>query len=302
MQNILVLRGGALGDFIVTMPALAALRRAWPTANIELAGNATAAALAFNRRLLNAAHSQHEARWSALFRNEPLPSEFARWLGQFNLIVSYWPDSDGAFRRHFPTRPGQQFLSAPAMPTCAPAAAHYNLPLVELGITAGDVWYPIAPLGSPPNRSLPESHANLPIALHPGSGSPKKNWPAKRWDELIRRLPGPILVILGEAELERGGKAPSFACTKNVRTAANLPLEQLVDELNRCRLFIGHDSGVSHLAAACGLPCVLLFGPTDPDVWAPQSPSVRVLHKGSDLDAISVADVLDSIGDYASPS
>ena len=47
--------------------------------------------------------------------------------------------------------------------------------------------------------------------------------------------------------------------------------------LTRCRLFVGHDSGISHLAAAVGVPCVLLFGPTDPDIWAPPQPQVRVV-------------------------
>jgi ADP-heptose:LPS heptosyltransferase len=73
MIRILILRGGDLGDFIVTLPALAALRAAFPTAQIELAGNATAAALAINRSLLDTAHSQHDSRWSALYDSTPLP-------------------------------------------------------------------------------------------------------------------------------------------------------------------------------------------------------------------------------------
>ena len=47
--------------------------------------------------------------------------------------------------------------------------------------------------------------------------------------------------------------------------------------LARCRLFLGHDSGISHLAAAVGVRCLLLFGPTDPDIWAPPHPDVRVV-------------------------
>ena len=73
MRRILILRGGALGDFIVTLPALAALRSTHPSARIELAGNALAAAVAVSRGLLDAAHSQHESRWAALYVSAPLP-------------------------------------------------------------------------------------------------------------------------------------------------------------------------------------------------------------------------------------
>ncbi|MBM3853590.1 MAG: hypothetical protein FJ399_10590, partial [Verrucomicrobia bacterium] len=92
MRRILVLRGGALGDFIVTLPALALLRKQWPNAEIELVGNATAADLALCDGLLSAAHSQHERRWSTLFGSDPLPRELSAWFGRFDLILSFWPD------------------------------------------------------------------------------------------------------------------------------------------------------------------------------------------------------------------
>jgi heptosyltransferase-2 len=63
---------------------------------------------------------------------------------------------------------------------------------------------------------------------------------------------------------------------REVRSAKNLPLPHLAAVLERS-IFIGHDSGISHLAAAAGANCILLFGPTDPSVWAPQNNNVRVL-------------------------
>jgi ADP-heptose:LPS heptosyltransferase len=278
MRKILVLRGGALGDFIVTLPALAALRARWPAAQIELAGNATAAALGVAAGVLDAAHSQHESRWGALFSAEPLPAALADWLGTFDLVLSFWPDPDGAIARHFPRHARQRFLSAAAQPACAPAAAHYCAPLRELGLGCANLDYRLRPWQPAPKQ----------IALHPGSGSPAKNWPQPRWQELCRWLPtaglGAPAIIFGEAEpadLLRGFGPPW----------RELPLAALADRLARCRLFIGHDSGVSHLAAACGVPCVLLFGPTDPAVWAPPGPHVRVIRRGPEMNAISVDDV-----------
>jgi len=361
MRRILVLRGGALGDFIVTLPALALLRRGWPEARIELAGNAAAAALGQTRGLLDAVHSQHEARWAALFGAPPLPEPLAAWLGEFDLVVNYWPDPDGALARHFPRRTGQAFLSAAALPTCAPAAAHYCAPLRALNLGTETFRLPLQPLPDrrpnrereprrarsdakengatitptrypgkgeapkQPRHAHPTSDLRAPshpsrfpaasflpgdraahdtIAIHPGSGSPKKNWPLANWRALLRTLPSPVLLIAGEAEGEtwrslagedQTASNPGGATGSNTQPcpalALNLPLEELIHRLSTCRLFIGHDSGISHLAAACGVPCILLFGPTDPALWAPPGPHVRVVQRGPEMASISLADV-----------
>lgn len=279
-NKILVLRGGALGDFIVTLPALALLRRRWPDAKIELIGNATAARLAQTRGLLDAVHSQHDARWSALFGEGALPAPLASWLGEFDLVINYWPDPDGALRKRFPARSGQILLHAEALPTHAPAASHYCAPLRPLGIEPKACWFPLAPWSNP----APGSGAG--IALHPGSGSPRKNWPAENWRTIIAQLPAPVSLILGEAEARAWGEVPSGCEVLRER-----PLEELVAHFAGCRLFLGHDSGVSHLAAACGVPCVLLFGPTEPAMWAPPAPSVRALRRGPDVNAIAAEEV-----------
>ena len=285
MRKILVLRGGALGDFIVTLPTLAVLRRRWPQARIELVGNRSAAQLARERGLLDAVHSQHDARWAALYNAAPLPGEFRAWLAEFDLVLSYWPDPDDDLRRRFPLREEQCFLSAAAMPAIAPAAAHYGAALREIGLEPCAFTYPLAPRNDA-NTAL-SSRAS--IAIHPGSGSPRKNWPLDRWAEvcawLKREFPDFSLVIVaGEAEPE--GLLGEFGTT-----ARGLPLEELVTLFARTRLFLGHDSGVSHLAAACGARSVLLFGPTDPTLWAPPAPHVTVLRRGPELTAIAVADV-----------
>ena len=304
MKKILVLRGGALGDFIVTLPALALLRQRWPAAHIELVGNATAAQLARHRGLLDAAHSQHEARWSALFDPAPLPADFRGWLAEFDLVINYWPDPDGGLRRKFPVRDGQGFLSAEAMPARAPAAAHYCAPLRALGLETQEYFFPLKPVALRVSAgTVPPLTRRAAIAIHPGSGSPKKNWPIENWLELIPRLPESVSLILGEAELPRWS-ALSPTCFEDVFTPPsqrlgdkplhliNPPLEELVTHLSACRLFLGHDSGVSHLAAACGARCVLLFGPTETARWAPPAPNVQVLQRGADLRSISVGDVV----------
>ncbi len=330
MRKILVLRGGALGDFIVTLPALALLRSRWPAARLELAGNATAATLALDARLIDAAHSQHEARWSALFSRAPLPGDFGAWLAEFDLVVNYWPDPDGELRSHFPVHAGQTFLQGEAQPNLAPAASSYGEPLRALGLATTEHFFPLTtetgacvggqrdmahesvgrrPLAGdsvarPPGdaaaiarKRAPTSNLSLRppspphrIALHPGSGSPRKNWPLDRWAALCewlgREHHAELLVITGEAE-----SAAARALGRFGTAAHTLPLRDLAAQLASCGLFLGHDSGVSHLAAACRVPSVLLFGPTDPAMWAPPAPHVRMLRRGDTTDAILLEEV-----------
>jgi len=297
-MRILVLRGGALGDFLVTLPALGLLRTKWPGARIELVGHARAAGLGVSGGYLDAVHSQHEARWSSLFGDKLLPPALSAWLAEFDLVVNYWPDPDGTLARRFPLRAGQQFLSAPAVPILAPAARHFCEPLKTLGLSTTDfrsrLQLPIKDDFRPSTFD-----PRLQVAIHPGSGSPRKNWPREHWTELIARLEKPILLVLGEAERERwsASHVARFLSTesKQVEVTSDLPLPDLAAALARCRLFLGHDSGVSHLAAAVGTPCVLLFGPTDPAMWAPPGKHIFVLRGSDSLTEISVESVLEIV-------
>jgi heptosyltransferase-3 len=299
METILVLRGGALGDFIVTLPALSLLRERWPKARIEFVGNAAAARLALARGMVDAVHSQHEARWAGLFAEGTLPGELEKWITGFDLVLSYWPDPDGILASRFPRSERQTFLCASAMPTRAPAAAHYCEPLRVFGLAAREYFVPLSPLARARSR---DDRREGRIAIHPGSGSPRKNWPADKWRQLIERLPAPVSLILGEAELDRIEVGPALVAAPrsgdehhsherippNVLRLINRPLEELVDHFASCRLFLGHDSGISHLAAACGVRCVLLFGPTAPEIWAPPVPNVRVVRQSFDLASLPV--------------
>jgi heptosyltransferase-3 len=312
-MKILVLRGGALGDFLVTLPALNLLRARWPQARIELAGNARAAELALPGGTLDAVHSQHQARWAALFDPAPLPGALRGWLAEFDLVVNYWPDPEGELAAHFPLRAGQTFVTAPAMPALAPAARHYCEALRPLGCETTDYGTRL-PFGkfeirnsyrgrrptvrqsealSPDTGALKsetqdadrKTQNEFPVAIHPGSGSPRKNWPVGRWAELAAKLRGqaPLLIVGGETDT-----AAVAALAPCGEVAQNLPLPELARRLAACRLFLGHDSGVSHLAAAVGTPCVLLFGPTEPAMWAPPGEHVQTVRRGPELSAISV--------------
>jgi ADP-heptose:LPS heptosyltransferase len=112
-----------------------------------------------------------------------------------------------------------------------------------------------------------------PIALHPGSGSRKKNWPFDRFLAIADHLRShriPVLWIRGPAE-------ELFDYPSGDFTATNLPLPVLAALLSQCRACVGNDSGVTHLAAAVGCPTVAIFGPSDPVVWGPRGRNVIIV-------------------------
>src|SRR5437764_11729619 len=98
MDRILVIRGGAIGDFILTLPALKALRDSMPDAHIEILGYKHIAALAENRFYAQAVRSIEYGPLASFFtKNSELPAELAAYFASFDLIISYLYDPDGVF-------------------------------------------------------------------------------------------------------------------------------------------------------------------------------------------------------------
>jgi ADP-heptose:LPS heptosyltransferase len=102
------------------------------------------------------------------------------------------------------------------------------------------------------------------VAVHPFSGSARKNWPLPNFRALEHGLPLRVEWLVGPEEQLDG--ANRFE-----------DLLELATWIGGARLYIGNDSGITHLAAATGVPTLALFGPTAPEVWGPRSHNVTVL-------------------------
>jgi ADP-heptose:LPS heptosyltransferase len=122
------------------------------------------------------------------------------------------------------------------------------------------------------------------IILHPGSGSKKKVWPLERFLDLAHILQdlidSKIFLVLGPAEGPEVQKAFKGMESNTVIMGKDLTLLQLASVMEGCRFFVGNDSGISHMAAALGLPTVVLFGPTDQKVWSPRGEKTFVVRRG----------------------
>jgi len=115
--------------------------------------------------------------------------------------------------------------------------------------------------------------------IHAGSGGAKKNWPIQDWvkelELLARKHDFAVTWLAGEAEVGLEGQLPEIWKRGDHRWVQNLTLPEVFHQLQSSDLYLGHDSGISHLAGWSGAKCGILFGPTDPTLWAPHGERVR---------------------------
>lgn len=305
--KILVIRGGAIGDFILTLPAIAALRKNFPDAYLEVLGYPHIAQLAVAGGLADRVESIGARALAAFFaRGGELAGELVDYFSEFDLIISYLYDPDQIFRTNVARCTHAQFITGPHRPK-EPINLHatqiYLKPLERLAIFEAD---PVPRLRI--NSEVPVESSSVirnsdpgarVLALHPGSGGEHKNWPEPKWAQLLQHLINEtnfnLLLVGGEAEGERLQRLSAALPPTRLRVAQSRPLPELARLLQRCACFIGHDSGISHLAAAVGLPTLVLWGDTTEEVWRPSGDKITVLRHPGQLADLSVNQVLDKL-------
>ena len=282
--RFLVLRGGAIGDFIATLPVLQALRTQWPAATIEIWGYPHIADLAVAAGLAQAVVSLDRAEMARFFVPEPSFTDAqVAAVRSFDLIFNYLHDPVGQVRSNLLLAGAKQVLSGSPIIKRGPAVPFLLEPLQALAIYETDgtpaLDFPAALRARGRARMQALGLRGRPMVVHPGSGSPTKNWPAERFVEIMRRLQAAgreTVAVLGEADVAEA--AVLARELPEMPVLAGLTLTELAATLAECGAFLGNDSGIAHLAAAVGLPTTALFGPSDADVWAPRGRGgVRVL-------------------------
>ena len=317
--KILVVRGGAIGDFILTLPVLAALRERFPDVPLELLAYPRVAPLAVAGGLAHRARSIDARPLASFFaRGGPLPSELSSYFGEFALIISYLFDPDRIFQDNVGRCSKAQFLSGPHRPDEhgeQHATDAFLRPLVRLAIFDAD---PVPKLELAVRRDrgegalLDSTAPTIPsgndprqfngwLAVHPGSGSEQKNWPEENWASLLPRLASEtgvrFLLVGGEAEGGRLERLAERLPAERCRVASHLPLTELALMLEQCAAYVGHDSGISHLAAALGLPALILWGKTRQVVWRPRNAQVSLLGAPAGLASLGQEEIFAAIGE-----
>jgi ADP-heptose:LPS heptosyltransferase len=292
------MRPGALGDALLALPALAAVRAAWAKAHLTFIARSDVLPLITTRHLADTVYSYDLTSWASLWgdvgRADALLTET---FAGADALVAWVGDADGTLKRNVAVLRVERIVIAPGRPpeeSTEHAAVYLLRTLGPLGLTRTPATpSEIAAHTSPlrPSRAatgaaarhwgelgLPQSRV---VALHPGSGGASKCWPPSQFAALaalLQALGFFLLVIHGPAD------APAvLALLDTLRPALappvlrDAPIEVLAAVLARCAAYVGNDSGVTHLAAQTGIPTLALFGPSDPARWSPVGRRVRVV-------------------------
>ena len=243
----MIIRPGAIGDFIVSLPAMEALK----TDYVEVWASSANVPLA---RFADRARSIASTGLDLLTIAE---TNVLEELRRFDSIVSWYGANRQEFQEAVRHLPFTFFSALPAEQGGMHATDFYLDQVRTIGAREVD---PVPRIECPP--AVRENFA----VIHPFSGSPRKNWPLEKFREMASRLER-VMPVRWCA----GSEDPLLENAVRIDD-----LYELACWLARARLYIGNDSGITHLAAAAGTPVLALFGPTDPDVWGPRGPNVRV--------------------------
>ena len=256
----LAIRPGAIGDFIVSLPALECLKGPHPADWLEIW---TASAHVPLVRFADRVRAIAATGLDLLGVADP-PSRLLEDLAGFDSIVSWYGANRPEFRALVDSL-GLPFTFFPALPPAARGvhAVDFYLQQVRTLADRSSGGVPRIPCRAE-DAGIREPAAFA--VIHPFSGSPAKNWPLERYRTLARGLERRLAV-----RWCAGADDPPLAGAVRIDG-----LYRLACWISQSRLYVGNDSGITHLAAATGVPVLALFGPTDPAVWAPRGELVRV--------------------------
>ena len=330
LGNVLVIRPGALGDAVLTLPALGALFAAGAERVTLLGTPASWAFLSGTQRRDFHIADFASSQWLGLFADGAALSDDAKRTLQGTQTAIVYLNGDTSAIQHRLLKHGVATISVMEPPTATPsvvaspvarcfelnwrnlseehAARSLLEPLAHCcsdASLATDALNPerVSELGwlAHSNDSSATAMEERPdtFAVHPGSGGRRKCWAARRFAEFTERVARDMnlrpLVFFGPAD--EGIRAEFEAAMSGDvvwNAIENRPLREVVALLQSSRFFVGNDSGMSHLAALV-TPVVAIFGPTDPNIWGPLGRCVKIVQAPQgDLNLLAAATVFEA--------
>jgi heptosyltransferase-3 len=279
-KQILAIHPGALGDVLQAVPALRELRV--EGARVTFAGQPRLASLLAGAGVVHAALGFDGLGLEALFTREPIPAALSERLAPFDRVVSWFGFKDEVYSARL-REITRDCVIAPSTPEPGEPTTVWRHLLRTLGLPATDAQRaPIEPSESwraAARRALEGLAARRSrplLVIHPGAGAIWKRAPASLLAEAIRSATRDrtveILIHQGPADAESAGELATVLGAHALRLIEpELPL--LAGVLREATVYVGSDSGVSHLAAAVGSPSVILFPPSTRAQWQPWSAS-----------------------------
>ena len=290
MKKALLVRFGGLGDLLVALPSIQLIRGKYPEARLTLACRREYGALLQETGVVDEIVAEDSRLLTPLFSGKPeAKAALPGWLGSFDLIMGWAHGRTGPiyFIEADPEEPGQ--LSRSFFRKTAEI-------LGESSALSIDDWarLPVGRLrkAGALKRTEAGEEKTPRIVVHPGSGSESKRWPLSNFLQIINRLGEHSIagaLVTGEAEERMEAELEDTALPPNWTWLRRPGLSSLAVLLSEAGLYLGNDSGITHLAAACGGDVVALFRRDFVTAWEPLG---RVhLHIAGSLDEISLDSV-----------
>ncbi len=265
----LIYHSGAVGDFITTIPALVCWRKLVIDEQSVLLTHRAHGELAVQAALVDEAWEIDEARFSRLF------------LGDGSTMAAAPPDRallftavDSPLVDALRNAGCRELTVQPPFPRAPEPIVEYHLSLFRNPPAPGELFRPLETLGTARSAGLGfGSLVQDAVLVHPGSGGAEKIWPSSRFGEvagILRQRGERVVWCLGHAERD-------FRPPLEDTVLREPALADLCGVLTAVRCYLGNDSGISHLAVACGCPSVVLFGPSDDRIWAPKGEAVEIV-------------------------
>ena len=262
---------------MITLPAIAYVQKKYPADKLTLIGRPEYGALLKTAGIVDEVLSWDRREFSGLFQ-EPTRADaaLARWLQGFHLALGWTHQASGAGLEHSLRSLGQKnghFIVHDPFSSLSLSEFFFQKTVAYF---EGD-FRPLFPFEKCarllilPNPGVAEQ-ASPSVIIHPGSGSVSKCWPLADFLEIIHRLSAKKIrgvLVTGEAEERLKSELGKTKLPRGWRWLASPPLAELSRILAGSSLYLGNDSGITHLAAACGTTVVALFRNDLKALWKP---------------------------------
>jgi len=295
VKHILIIHQGAIGDFILSLPAIGTFRDNFPASSIEIWGYPDILKLVEKRYYADAISSINGKEMAQFYNeNAKLDAKLGDCFRRFDLIVIFGGEGQKPLLHNLKRIKVKEVLYINTFPQPGDNShiIDYQLSqLANLGLRISDR----VPTLYPNENDLKQAReffsqrqlnkSDLMVSIHIGSGSSKKVWPAVFFAQLSEKLIGDyrakIIVPIGPADEKIAKEYFNFVPSDAIIPLVSPPINKLAAILQKCDFYIGNDSGITHLAAALRIPVVAIFGPTDPYIWGPRGNSVSTVYKPS---------------------
>lgn len=302
-KRALIIQPGAIGDCILTLPLASFMKNALNLGNVDFLGHTEYIGIFPGRTCIDGVCSIDSIDIHRLFID---PNEFVladrdpliKAFSEYSWIISFLGEPESNFEKNLIFTTNCSHNSEVITLSSQPSDKHAEhmtdflirqfidqcgLSLQSISVTNQDCHIKATKTDMTKGKDLLWEFGLEPqkklVVIQPGSGALNKCWHIDNYLSIVNELKSKntqVVFLLGPAELERFGNETIQSMTNATKCLADLPLTEVLKILTCTNAFIGNDSGIAHLAAAMGINTCVVFGPTNPNIYKPVGPNVRV--------------------------